>query len=127
MHTETSHSHTPQRHPLFPGQMLALALSDGSTLTCLGAPIQLSTTPLAALDACSGYSMRLHSGQSWRAPGTLWVQLVCVDERSSVQVQRAMPAEKQNRLGLADLRRWMDQWFGGRRNAASIKRGQRAA
>lgn len=127
MHTAARHSSAPQRHPLFPGQMLTLALTEGSTLTCLGAPIQLSTTPPAALDACSGYSMRLHNGQSWRAPGTLWVQLACVDERSSVQVQMGMPAEKQNRLGLADLRRWMDQWFGGRRNAAGIKRGQRAA
>jgi hypothetical protein len=125
MHTETSHA--LQRHSLFPEQMLTLALTEGSTLTCLGAPIQLTTTPLAALDACTGCSMRLHNGQSWRAPGALWVQLVCVDERSSVQVRMGMPAESKNRLGLAGMRRWIGQRFGGLSNAAGIKRGQRAA
>jgi hypothetical protein len=128
MHPETRHSHAPQRHPLFPSQVLTLALTEGSTLTCLGAPIQLSTTPLAALDACTGYSMRLHNGQGWRAPGALWVQLTCVDERSSVQVRMGMSAERQNRPGLAALRRWIGRcWPGGRTAAAGIKRGQRAA
>jgi hypothetical protein len=52
------------QHALAPGHMLTLALAEGSTLLCLGAPVQLSTTPLSTLDACTGYSMRLHNGQS---------------------------------------------------------------
>ncbi|MFD2752842.1 hypothetical protein [Comamonas terrae] len=128
MHTETRQNSASQRHPLSPGQMLTLALTEGSTLTCLGAPIQLSATPLAALDACSGYSMCLRNGQSWRAPGRLWVQLVCVGERSSVQVQPGMPAASKNRLGLEGLRRWIARYRpGGRESATGIKRGQRAA
>lgn len=119
---------TIERHTLTPGNLLTLRLPEGSTLLCLGAAIQLSTTSLPSLDACSGYQMQLHTGQSWRAPAALWVQLLCVGERSRIQVQMNPVPAKENRLGLADLRRWMTlQWSAVRKTTGNIKRGQRAA
>jgi len=116
-----------QQHALAPGHMLTLALTEGSTLLCLGAPVQLSTTPLSALDACTGYSMLLYNGQSWCAPGALWVQVLCVEGRSSIRVQPSVPAAKENRLGLADLRRWLVGQWPRRGSSGELKRGQRAA
>ncbi|MDR2299199.1 MAG: hypothetical protein LBE30_12785 [Comamonas sp.] len=119
---------TIEQHTLTPGNLLTLRLPEGSTLLCLGAAIQLSTTPLPSLDACSGYQMQLHNGQSWRAPGALWVQLLCVDERSRIQLQMNPAAIKENRLGLTNLRRWMVlQWSAVlRKTTGNIKRGRRA-
>ena len=127
MHTEGA-NHCIEHHQLTPGHMLTLCLPEGSTLLCLGSAIQLSTTSLPSLDACSGYQMQLHNGQSWRAPAALWVQLLCVGERSRIQVQMNPAPAKENRLGLADLRRWMTlQWSAVRKTTGNIKRGQRAA
>lgn len=124
MHTESTSS---IQHALPPGHMLTLALPEGSTLLCLGAPVQLSTTPLSTLDACTGYSMQLHTGQSWRAPARLWVQVFCVAERSSILVQQQETAEKENRLSSWSLRRWISGLWSGKHSLSSaIKREQRA-
>ena len=124
MHTESTSS---IQHALRPGHMLTLALPEGSTLRCLGAPVQLSTTPLSTLDACTGYSMQLHTGQSWRAPARLWVQVFCVAERSSILVQQQETAEKENRLEPWSLRRWISSLWSGKHSLSSaIKREQRA-
>lgn len=124
MHTESTSS---IQHALHPGHMLTLALAEGSTLLCLGAPIQLSTTPLSTLDACTGYSMQLHTGQSWRAPARLWVQVFCIAERGTVLVQQPESAEKENRLGSQNLRRWITDWWSGKPSPSNvIKREQRA-
>ena len=53
MQTESTGS-TIERHTLTPGNLLTLRLPEGSTLLCLGSAIQLSTTSLPSLDACSG-------------------------------------------------------------------------
>ena len=126
MHTEGA-NHRIEHHQLTPGHMLTLCLPEGSTLLCQGAAIQLSTTPLAALDACSGYQLQLHNGQSWRAPAQLWVQLRCAGESSRIQLQQEPEAAKENRPGLADLGRWFVRQWSGSKAASSIKRGQRAA
>ena len=124
MHTESTSS---IQHALRPGHMLTLALPEGSTLLCLGAPVQLSTTPLSTLDACTGYSMQLHTGQSWRAPARLWVQVFCVAERSSILVQHQETAEKENRLSSWSPRRWISSLWSGKHSLSSaIKREQRA-
>ena len=126
MHTEGA-NHCIEHHQLTPGHMLTLCLPEGSTLLCQGPAIQLSTTPLAALEACSGYQLQLHNGQSWRAPAQLWVQLLCVGEGSRIQLQLEPEASKENRPGLASLGRWFVRQWPGSKAASSIKRGQRAA
>ena len=123
MHTEGASS--TQLHPLTPGHLLTLALPEGSTVICLGEALLLSTTPLSTLDACSGYSLRLHNGQSWRAPAALWVQLQCVEQRSRVQVQMSLPAPKENRPALARLGRLVLSCL--RQLSSSFKPGRRAA
>lgn len=124
MHTESTSS---IQHALHPGHMLTLALAEGSTLLCLGAPIQLSTTPLSTLDACTGYSMQLPTGQSWRAPARLWVQVFCIAECGTVLVQQPESAEKENRLGSQNLRRWITDWWSRKPSLSNvIKREQRA-
>ena len=111
---DTDSRASSQQHTVHPGHMLTLALPEGSTLFCLGAPIQLSTTPLSTLEHCTGYHMQLHNGQAWRTPCALWVQVYCIEESSRIQVQENLAAPKENRPRLALLGRWMHHLQSGK-------------
>ena len=59
---------TTARHQLTQGQMQTLQLDEGCTLTCLSGSIEFQSPALPGLAAYGAYSLRLHTGQSWRAP-----------------------------------------------------------
>ena len=90
-----------------------------------GAVASLRHWHLREDEFAGGYSLRLHNGQSWRAPAALWVQLQCVEQRSRVQVQMSLPAPKENRPALARLGRLVLSCL--RQLSSSFKPGRRAA
>ena len=130
----TSRSSTT-RHQLTQGQMLTLQLGEDCTLTCLSGSIEFQSPSLPGLAAYGGYSLRLHTGQSWRAPGIVWVQLQSLGPAAKVelhitQAQEKCPslesvghgARKPEPTVLAYGRFTFTHWW----KTLSIKRGQRA-
>lgn len=91
---QTTSHHSTVCHQLTQGQMLTLQLAEGSTLTCLSSSIEIQSTALPSLDAFGGYSLRLRTGQSWRAPGMVWVQLQSLESSARVELQVTQAQEK---------------------------------
>ena len=89
----TSRSSTTS-HQLTQGQVLTLQLGEGCTLTCLSGSIELHSPALPGLAAYGAYSLRLHTGQSWRAPGIVWVQLQSHGPTAKVELQVTQAQEK---------------------------------
>ena len=89
----TSRSSTT-RHQLTQGQMQTLQLGEGCTLTCLSGSIELQSPALPGLAAYGAYSLHLHTGQSWRAPGIVWVQLQSHGPTAKVELQVMQAQEK---------------------------------
>ena len=85
---------TTARHQLTQGQMQTLQLDEGCTLTCLSGSIEFQSPALPGLAAYGGYSLRLHTGQSWRAPGIVWVQLQSLGPAAKVDLQVTQAQEK---------------------------------
>ena len=85
---------TTARHQLTQGQMQTLQLDEGCTLTCLSGSIEFQSPALPGLAAYGGYSLRLHTGQSWRAPGIVWVQLQCLGPAAKVELHITQAQEK---------------------------------
>ena len=85
---------TTARHQLTPGQMQTLQLGEGCTLTCLSGSIELQSPALPGLDIYGGYRLRLHTGQSWRAPGIVWVQLQSLGPAAKVELHITQAQEK---------------------------------
>lgn len=130
----TAHSSTA-RHQLTQGQMQTLQLGEGYTLTCLSGSIELQSPALPGLAAYGGYRLRLHTGQSWRAPGIVWVQLQSLGLAAKVelhitQTQEKCPslesvghgAHKPKLTALTYGRFTLARWWA----TLSIKRGRRA-
>ena len=89
----TAHSSTA-RHQLTQGQMQTLQLGEGCTLTCLSGSIELQSPALPGLAAYGAYNLRLHTRQSWRAPGIIWVQLQSHGSTAKVELQVTQAQEK---------------------------------
>ena len=85
---------TTARHQLTQGQMQTLQLDEGCTLTCLSGSIEFQSPALPGLAAYGAYSLRLHTGQSWRAPGIVWVQLQSLGPAAKVDLQVTQAQEK---------------------------------
>ena len=85
---------TTARHQLTQGQMQTLQLDEDCTLTCLSGSIELQSPALPGLAAYGGYSLRLHTGQSWRAPGVVWVQLQSLGPAAKVELHITQAQEK---------------------------------
>ena len=126
---------TTARHQLTQGQMQTLQLDEGCTLTCLSGSIEFQSPALPGLAAYGGYSLRLHTGQSWRAPGIVWVQLQSLGPAAKVELQVTQAQEKCPSLesmghgarkpaltALAYGRFTLARWWA----TLSLKRGQRA-
>ena len=89
----TSRSSTTS-HQLTQGQVLTLQLGEGCTLTCLSGSLEFQSPSLPGLAAYGAYSLRLHTGQSWRAPGVVWVQLKSLGPAAKVELQVTQAQEK---------------------------------
>lgn len=85
---------TTARHQLTQGQMQTLQLDEGCTLTCLSGSLEFQSPSLPGLAAYGAYSLRLHTGQSWRAPGVVWVQLQSLGPAAKVELHITQAQEK---------------------------------
>ena len=74
--------------------MQTLQLDEGCTLTCLSGSIEFQSPALPGLAAYGAYSLRLHTGQSWRAPGIVWVQLQSLGPAAKVELHITQAQEK---------------------------------
>ena len=75
------------------GQTLTRAFAAGDELFCASGTLQLNTSVLAGIEATPGLQLRLHAGQSWRAPAALWLQVTALDSRAQLRCLAAPAAE----------------------------------
>jgi len=73
-----AHALSPLVHRIAVGQTLGIELRRGCEVFCRQGCLQLTLAPLARLQFCFGQSMSLATGQSWRAPQDIWVQLFSI-------------------------------------------------
>ena len=67
------------------GQTLTRALAAGDELFCASGTLELNTSVLAGIEAMAGLQLRLHAGQSWRAPAALWLQVTALDGQAQLR------------------------------------------
>lgn len=73
-----SHS-APALAQLACGQTLSHTFAAGDELFCAAGTLQLNTSALAGIEAATGLQLRLHAGQSWRAPAALRLQITALE------------------------------------------------
>lgn len=106
---------TPTQARLASGQTLTRALAAGDEMFCASGTLHLSTSMLAGDYALPGQSLRLQAGQSWRAPGVLFIQITAIDAPAQIRWSPAViPAAPPRRA----------DW--GTRIAALFKHGRAA-
>lgn len=67
------------------GQTLTRAFAAGDELFCASGTLELNTSVLAGIEAMAGLQLRLHAGQSWRAPAALWLQVTALDGQAQLR------------------------------------------
>ncbi|MRT19584.1 hypothetical protein FYM52_04360 [Comamonas sp. CAH-2] len=77
-------------HGLPHGLPHSLALPAGAEVFCASGQLLLQTAQLGGLDGGPSLSLRLHTGQSWRAPCALWLQATAL--RGPARLQSTLPA-----------------------------------
>lgn len=95
------------------GQTQARALAAGDELFCATGTLQLQTSALAGIEALPGLALRLHPGQSWRAPAALLLQITAVGApaRLHCSALAARPPEVRPATGWrARLGAWFSGW-----------------
>lgn len=75
----------PALAPLARGQTLTRAFAAGDELFCASGTLQLDTSVLAGIEAIPGLQLRLHAGQSWRAPTALWLQVTALEGQAQLR------------------------------------------
>lgn len=97
---------------LAPGQALSRAFAAGDELFCAAGTLQLQTSAMAGIDALPGLQLRLHAGQSWRAPAALMLRITALDAPAHVRCTpsaaplQAVPATDWRARARALLRSW---------------------
>ena len=84
---------TPALAPLARGQTLTRAFAAGDELFCASGTLQLDTSVLAGIEALPGLQLRLHAGQSWRAPAALWLRVTALDGQAQLRCLAAPTPE----------------------------------
>lgn len=97
---------TPSHAQLASGQTLTRVLAAGDEVFCASGSLHLSTSALTGDYALPGQSLRLQAGQSWRAPGVLWIQVTAIAAQARIRwspavmpVAPARPADWGTRIG----------------------------
>ena len=67
----------------------ALMLAGGAELFCINGPLMLNTSPLSGIEGTPSLQIRLHTGQSWRAPCMLTVQVRALQSSGQLRYQPA--------------------------------------
>lgn len=70
---------------LHPGQSHAVAVSAGSELFCTTGHVLLHSGPQGLIDGLASMQWQLSTGQRWRAPCALWLQLSALDGPARLQ------------------------------------------
>lgn len=101
----------PRHRQLHPHQTQRLMLSAGMELFCAQGQLLLQTSTLTSLE--QGLSIHLAVGQSWRAPGDIWVQVSALGHPAGMQISQApaptRPAPTPSSPWfLAWLQRWLN-------------------
>ncbi|MCD2512221.1 hypothetical protein [Comamonas endophytica] len=97
------------------GQTQARALAAGDELFCADGTLQLQTSAVAGIEALPGLALRLHAGQSWRAPAALLVHITAVNAPARMRCTPAPAALPLPAPPAAPWRARMGAWFKGRR------------
>ena len=98
MNTLTQHLPLSSSLQLTTGNSHALMLACGDELFCIHGPLVLNTTPMSGIEGTPNLQIRLHTGQSWRAPCMLTAQITAL--QSSGQL-RYYPAPTVMEAGIA--------------------------
>lgn len=83
----------PQRLHLRPGSPHGVVVPAGSELFCTQGTLQLYSGPQGLVDGSIQLQWRLATGQRWRAPCLLWLQVVAESGPAQLQVHMATVAE----------------------------------
>lgn len=108
----------PQLFCIHPGQPHVLTVPEGSELFCTSGSLLLHSGPQGLVDGTPSLQWQLSTGQHWRAPCLLWLQISAPAGPARVQCRMAplaaeAPAPATLWQRLPGLR-----WVGGRRTAA---------
>lgn len=91
---------TPSQAQLASGQTLTRILAAGDEMFYASGTLHLSTSALTGDYALPGQVLRLQAGQSWRAPGLLWIQITAVGAQARIRWSPALtpvaPAPRAN-------------------------------
>lgn len=99
--------------PLAAGQSLTCTLAAGDELFCAEGRLQLQTSAVPGMDTLPGLALRLHAGQSWRAPAALVVQITALGAASRLHRTPAAPLPAQPRAAAqraARVAAWLRRW-----------------
>jgi hypothetical protein len=94
MNTLTQHLPLSTSLRLTTGHSLALMLARGDELFCIHGPLLLSTSPMSGIEGTPNLQIRLHSGQSWRAPCMLAAQVTALQSSGQLRYYPAPAAMK---------------------------------
>ncbi|MDH1702226.1 hypothetical protein [Comamonas terrigena] len=73
--SSTAAQPTPQLFCIHPGQAHALVVAAGSELFCSHGSLLLHSGPQGLVDGAPSLQWQLSTGQRWRAPCLLWLQV----------------------------------------------------
>ena len=86
----------PQLFCLHPGQHHALTVTAGSELFCTDGSVLLHSGPQGLIDGAPSLQWQLSTGQRWRAPCTLWLQVSAPNGAARLQCRMdPLPLEAQ--------------------------------
>lgn len=94
MNTLTQHLPLSTSLRLTTGHSHALMLARGDELFCIHGPLLLSTSPMSGIEGTPNLQIRLHSGQSWRAPCMLTAQVTALQSSGQLRYYSAPAAMK---------------------------------
>lgn len=94
MNTLTQHLPLSTSLRLTTGHSHALMLARGDELFCIHGPLLLSTSPMSGIEGTPNLQIRLHSGQSWRAPCMLTAQVTALQSSGQLLYYPAPAAMK---------------------------------